>query len=151
MNSVLSILNLLFENLKFDFTEIGKKITRGNNAKNDMKYIENLFLADFPYCLAENFEYPSDSKSNNNHQVGSNTINLLLCKLCSSSLLKLAEVNLLGIFQYSLNSLVVKKNDSGQQNLKLNELITVLNLSQTILENFTNTGKMIIQSFRINL
>lgn len=138
MNSVLSIFNLLFENLKFDFKEIGKKILKGIHAKNDLKYVEKLFLVDFPYYLAENFEYQSELKNNNN-QVGANTINLLICKLCSSSILKLEEENLLEIFQYSLNSLIIKKNDKGQQKLELNELITVLNLSQTILENFTNT------------
>ena len=35
------------------------KTTKGSNQAN---YIENLFLADFPYILAENFENSSEAK-----------------------------------------------------------------------------------------
>lgn len=134
MNSVLSILNLLLENLHFDFSHFGK-LLRSSTSINQIKYIEHLFLGHFPYSLAESFEYGSDSKKSN-QQISANTINLLLCKLCSSSLLQLTEERLLEIFQYSLNSLVVA-ND--HERLELNELITVLNLSKTIFDNFTNT------------
>ena len=34
---------------------------------NQVKYIENLFLADFPYMLAENFEYTAEARKNSHH------------------------------------------------------------------------------------
>lgn len=160
MHSVLSILNLLLENLQFKFSDLGKQIRPSDSKQNrsqtnllqhQIKYIEQLFLGQFPYSLAENFEYTvADSKKTPaNTKLKANTINLLLCKLCSSSLLQLTEQRLLGIFKYSLDSLVVtnkanqyaENNDSSQHKLELNELATLLNLAETILSSFSNIGK----------
>lgn len=137
MNSVLSIFNLLLENLEHDLTTLSKSIRSSSDA-NHLKHIETLFLNHFPYFLAENFEYTDSKKIN--HQISANTINLLLCKFCASSLLKLSEDKLLEIFKYSLDSLVINKNSYGVSNHKLevNELVTVLNLSETIFNNFSN-------------
>jgi len=145
MNSVLSILNLLLENLNFDFVQLSNQL-RSNHNSNQIKHIEQLFLANFPYCLAENFEYTSDSKKVN-VQLSANTINLLLCKFCSSSLLQLTDEKLLIIFKYSLNALVVNKDTP--HTLELNELNTVLKLSETIFNNFTNPE--IVKPFLIAL
>jgi hypothetical protein len=148
MNSVMSILNLLLDNLKFNFTDLANQIRSPCSSKDltQIKYIENLFLAQFPYCLAENFEYTPESKKLN-YQLGASTINLLLCKFCSSSLLQLSEVRLLEMFKYSMDSLLVAAND--QHKLELNELVTVLNLSETIFNNFTNSG--IVRPFLVAL
>jgi hypothetical protein len=69
MSSVLSILNLLLEHLHFTFSDLGKQLRPTSAAAptrsdpHHTKYIEQLFLANFPYHLAENFEYTaSDSK-----------------------------------------------------------------------------------------
>ncbi len=150
MSSVLSILNLLLEHLHFTFSDLGKQLRPTSAAAptrsdpHHTKYIEQLFLANFPYHLAENFEYTaSDSKkSPANTKLKANTINLLLCQLCSSSLLQLSEPRLLHIFQYSLDSLVVHtghSDDDSCHKLEVNELLTLLNLTETVLHSFSNT------------
>ncbi len=144
----MSILNLLLDNLKFSFSDLAKQIRLPSSSSHkeitNIKYIETLFLTYFPYCLAENFEYTPESKKLH-YQIGSNTINFLLCKFCSSSLLQLSESRLLEVLKYSMDSLVV----GDDRKLELNELITVLNLSETIFTNFTNSG--IIKPFLVAL
>lgn len=169
MHSVLSILNLLLENLQFTFSDLGKQIrpsdskqirSQTNQLQYQIKCIEQLFLGRFPYSLAENFEYTvADSKKTPaNTKLKANTINLLLCKLCSSSLLQLTEHRLLGIFKYSLDSLVVTnkanqtaENGESQHKLELNELATLLNLAETILQSFTNIGKITLVQFVLKI
>ena len=86
MNSVLSILNLLLENLNFNFGDLASQLRvikiifefscvikintffllkKQSKQISQIKYIESLFLADFPYMLAENFEYTSEAKKVN--------------------------------------------------------------------------------------
>ena len=72
-----------------------------------------------------------------------NTINLLLCKFCSSSLIQLSEVKLFAIFEYCLNALAMPNTENSQNNLDINELQTLLKLSGTIFEHFSRSGNLL--------
>lgn len=87
-------------------------------------------------------------------QINDMTINLLLCKLCCSSILELSKTRLINLFDYSL-SILKDSNKSGETNnekkisISSNELETLLNLSSTIFKNFSRTE--IIKPFLVNL
>lgn len=132
------------------------------------KYLEQVFLSDFPYTLAESFELASiDSRKlnvNKKHstktfyekfwptnykikkKMNANTINLLLSKFCSTSLLELDQEKMFSLFEYILN--VIKSNSrtnesQGNHNVSIssNELRIVLNVAKLIFKTFSRAGK----------
>lgn len=74
-----------------------------------------------------------------NVKISSNAINLLICKLCSTSLSQLNSEMIYSVFEYSLNSLDVSQTQN-QSKISTNELQTILKLTETIFKSFTRNG-----------
>ena len=79
-------------------------------------------------------------------KMNANTINLLLSKFCSTSLLELDQEKMFSLFEYILN--VIKSNSrtnesQGHHNASIssNELRIVLNVAKLIFKTFSRAGK----------
>ncbi|CAF0981217.1 unnamed protein product [Brachionus calyciflorus] len=138
MHLVLNIFNIMIDNLDLSIKDLNKfiKVPKSMNVES---FFEGLFLADFPYILAENYDPESEHNKkllcDGSHQVSSTSLNLLICKFCSSSLLTMNEEKCLEILTYCLNSL----DSSNSENNKIsnnNELQIILKLSKRIFSDF---------------
>lgn len=161
MNFVLCILNVLLDNLGVGFGQLAKYIRTKNGT---IEHVENLFLSNFPYSLAESYDLQNEAKKAG-VQTNATTINLLLCKFCCSSILELSKDKLVNLFDYALGILAgsskreknnFQMTDGGGERgfstvsaISMNELETLLKISESIFMNFARFE--IIKPFLVSL
>ena len=117
MHIVLLILNVFVDTLGLNFcvgAVSNSPTINGSKHKQQQQqqqHVEAIFLAHFPYAVADHFDFADSAGVNgkkatqSGRQVSTHTINLLLCRLFSSSLTNLNEAHFLAICQYGLNAL----------------------------------------------
>ena len=80
-----------------------------------------------------------DTKNSFKQHINSCNVNMLICKLFSSSLNYLNEQNILKICEYGLNCINFKETYLSQRkSFTSNELNTIIKLCSNILKSFTN-------------
>ena len=68
MHLVLSIMNMMMDNLSLSLHDLSQfiKVPKSSTIES---HVENLFLSDFPYVLAENYDSENDKKLSIDNQV----------------------------------------------------------------------------------